>query len=307
LTLGVWNLEPNASTVSTLCGEDRNLSKRIGCCKPLDTRYLWNVKLKADSIEVYGAPIDQALGSLDSPQCSTEKQWATRGNCSLRFAPGDKLPKVKDQFWLPVVHRPGPLSRAEHCPGGFFDGTLYVIGLSTTSNIFHALADNMLNLLSTVVTERVSASQAAAAPAAATRVPALQGGQRALRIALPHWDLLGHALAGGEVSLEHAAETCYRRIIWGQGECLPLSLPSTANVWPGPSLLYEDLMVALRRQTVLLLCTLAFTTLRLPLAPRRVRWTQSAAPRAQQRAPTVPRSVPSWRAGAGCCVSSRWT
>lgn len=241
LTSNIQSLTPptNASFVSTICGNDIELNKRIGCCKPTDTRYIWNAKLENNGFTLSTPPskvteplskpqvecqgmrdqhsviIGSSWGSLPTDQ---QKRWAQL-LCDTELSPSvdsSTLPKVKGRFGLPIHYSSTPPSCSR-----YFNGTLHVIGISTTSNLFHVFADNILNHLATIVMDAYLYPELLHLPRKILIYPGFYVGNAPLNDhPVEHFKLLFQTFSGGKITLSEAEGMCFRRIIWGQGNNL---------------------------------------------------------------------------------------
>lgn len=106
------------SVVSTVCGEDTELNKRIGCCKPTDTRYIWNAKVENKGFILYSTTLNQPTPSPAMGECKEMaakygvipgRAWGSitaagmgrwkELNCDSEYANSeDILPRVKAHF-----------------------------------------------------------------------------------------------------------------------------------------------------------------------------------------------------------------
>ena len=185
-------MKDTASSISTLCSNDPELTKRIGCCKPTDTRYIWNTKVDRGAFHLY-----------------TEHK-------------ADKeIPKVKERFGMSIAYHPQQtaLDPAVDCTS-YFNGTLHVIGLSTIENVFHIFADNILNHFASILLDHYFYPDMLHLPRKLLVYPRFNECPGGCRNPLPHMDILLRTFAGGSITPALAEGMCFRRVVWGQGSVL---------------------------------------------------------------------------------------
>jgi len=114
-----------------------------------------------------------------------------------------------------------------------FDGTLHVIGRSTAKNVYHALADNFLPVVSQIFLDAHLHPEFLHLPRLLLNgfQPGTQGAS-ANEDGVPHMRLMRDLFSAGLIELSTAKGMCFRRIVWGHG----------AHV------MYYDTLLAMRRQ-----------------------------------------------------------
>ena len=119
-------------------------------------------------------------------------------------------------FRLPVEQRAKSFDPDDRtvCPGGYFNGTLHVMGWLTAQNLFHVVNDNLLRLMSQVVLDAYVSPELLYLPRAQ-----LEGFQGRDKEALPHMQLLKTAIPRS-FTPRSASGMCFRRVVWGGGAWL---------------------------------------------------------------------------------------
>lgn len=172
------------SVISTLCAQlaptSPAVARRLGCCRPHNVRYLFNVRVSRSAVTVFSA--GAAAGSSGSGRSMNTTLHG--GDCvggqgqALRplptvtsLVPGPAAggagagAGAKEAFTLPLSLSTLPFPSSPDSGSGsssapqdagcrpqdVVDGTLHVIGRSTAHNLFHALNDNVLPFLAHVV------------------------------------------------------------------------------------------------------------------------------------------------------------
>ena len=174
------------SVISTLCAHlaptSPAVARRLGCCRPHNVRYLFNVRVSRSAVTVFSA--GTAAGSSGSGRDMNTTLHG--GDCVGRQRQGQALrplPTVtslvpgpaaggagagaKEAFTLPLSLSTLPFPSSPDSGSGsssssapqdagcrpqdVVDGTLHVMGRSTAHNLFHALNDNVLPFLAHVV------------------------------------------------------------------------------------------------------------------------------------------------------------
>lgn len=215
------------SSVKTLC-EHLSGERQLGCCKPSTTRYVYNAKLEKGGIVLYSG--DGACGNTLPDKLTTLQ--------SVLF-------RKQYPFTLRVSRRDGGKSFDSDCDGKVFNGTLHVQGTFTPNNLFHVMNDNLLGLLSHVVTDVHFEREFALLPR--LRLAGWQPGAKGSEAA--HYSILKDIMPELALGAAQADGMCFRRIVWGDG----------------PRLLYNHNLVLLRRQATDLMRALVKRTHRPPL------------------------------------------
>lgn len=264
---------PSASVISSLCSDHSSLQAHIGCCKPTDLRYIWNAKIENSKIHLYPTHFGNNTQSLPLSECdrlkakykvvtgvswgslplSLRPMWKQLG-CDAEFkVETHQLPSIKGRFTMGVVNHPPSMNSSSTFPfdkcKSYFDGTLHVIGLSSTSNIFLTFADNLLNLFALLVYDYYFYPNMLHLPRKLLIYPDFYVGNKLCKNPVKHFEILLKTFSGGHLTLNQASGMCFKRIIWGQG----------------PSLLYDDVLIALRRQTTFLLRIFVQKLYRIPV------------------------------------------
>eukprot|EP00596_Hydrurales_sp_CCMP1899_P009309 CAMPEP_0119037498 /NCGR_PEP_ID=MMETSP1177-20130426/5884_1 /TAXON_ID=2985 /ORGANISM="Ochromonas sp, Strain CCMP1899" /LENGTH=160 /DNA_ID=CAMNT_0006998839 /DNA_START=652 /DNA_END=1131 /DNA_ORIENTATION=+ len=113
-----------------------------------------------------------------------------------------------------------------------FKGTLHVLPKSTVKNVYHAITDNLMPVISLILSDWYESPEYVHLPR--MMLTGIESGGGPKDDSVPHLKLLNQLMAAGTVTLSKAEGMCFSRVVWGRGT----------------SLFYADTQVVMRR-----LCT----------------------------------------------------
>lgn len=185
-------------------------SDRFICCHPPDVRYLHNILISNNHFLYFtnGKKLSkQTIEKLNLPELRSTI--------------------LSSNHYFKVKFHVTPENFESTCKT-IFNGTLHVFGLSTTTNVYHSIADIFITLISQILMDFYLSPEF-------LHLPRLQlrGFQPSARHNVDHIKLIDNLFSAGSISLDASSKEklCVRRIIWHGG----------------PNVLYHDVFVLLRR------------------------------------------------------------
>lgn len=209
------------SSFSELCSKlpEKEIERRIGCCQPLDTRYLYNVMFGKGKIIMFtgekGADIFKSSKEapvVGTPSTSSGPSISSQGKGSNHLLPPVRSIRlqVESKFNVDIETRTGPLPLSQ-CKE-YFDGTLHVVGRSTVKNVYHALADNFIPMAAQIMLDAFLAPDFLHKPRMML-TGFYPGGDEGVL----HMQLLTDLMSAGTISVDKVKDMCFRRVVWGHG------------------------------------------------------------------------------------------
>ena len=182
--------------------------RRFCCCITNDQKHVYNAMINDNGLVLF-----KGHDSSNKNYHSESLPPIVSMRLQQRFNFNMNIKETNDEF---------PSSQCKK----IFNGTLHITGRGTIKNVYHALSDNFLPVVSQVLVDAVLSPEFLHLPRAQ-----LVGFHPHDHSAVPHIKLIDHLMTAGTLSLQEANGMCFRRIIWGQG----------------PHMMYQDVLVFLRR------------------------------------------------------------
>ena len=162
---------------------------RAGCHAPKDTRHLYNVKIEGPRIILFRDSNSIEEFATLPPIRSLTKRHGSKAMGATAVRPFNF-----------------------NCSDGIFRGTLHVLGVQTTNNVYHVISDNYVPVISQILLDAYSQSPYLKLPRMAVFHGSLGTCSRN-----DHCYLQRSLFSAGVKTWKELDGLCFQRVIWGWG------------------------------------------------------------------------------------------
>ena len=189
--------ERAGSSITGICGGLPEKEKsagdmdKAGCHAPKDSRHMYNVKIEGHKFILFAdsRPIGESTTLPHLRSVIRRVGVKARGETEVRPSNGSLM-----------------------CPNGVFRGTLHVLGIQTTTNVYHTISDNYVPAVSQLLLDAYSQSPYLKLPRVAVlhRSP-IESSKN------DHAYLQRSLFSAGVKAWEALDGLCFGRVVWGWG------------------------------------------------------------------------------------------